>query len=629
MIFNILYFVLAAFGLGFLVFIHELGHYFVARRCGMKVEAFGIGFGKPIYTFERDGVKWNICALPFGGYVRIAGMEKQGDLEPHQIPGGFFSKTPWERIKVALAGPIVNIIFAFFAFACIWFLGGRGKPFAEYTHLIGWVDPKSELYELGVRPGDEITDYGQHPFTGAYDLMTQSVIAGDKLEIKGYKVDYENHQKTPFGYTLNTYQDPRYFEQKLATVGVLYPANYLTYVDHPIVHPQVKESGIQDRDRILWIDGELVFSKAQLTNLVNQPQAFFTIQRDGQILHQHAPRVKLSDLRLTTDQKEELDDLRHEAGLGAKQSFYYIPYRINSSGIVEGPIAYLDDNSEEKLPDALSVGDQILAVDGMAVSSSLELLKNIQTRRVQIIVEREKSWAPISWENEDEKFYANVKWADLNKIVQNLGSVRQSGNLYLLNPITPIPQDEYPANRSQLRQTAELVKEQQKNIEKIDNSEKQAHALKVLEKRQKRLMLGFTFSDREVEYNPSPIALFADVVNQTWRTIKALFTGNLNPKWLSGPVGIVQVIHYGWSSGVKEALYWMAVISLNLGIINLMPIPVLDGGHICMAILEKFTKRPLKAKTMERLIVPFVVIIVGFFIYVTYNDILRLFQKFF
>jgi regulator of sigma E protease len=74
---SILYLALAILGLGFLIFIHELGHYIVARREGMRVEVFAIGFGKPIYSWMFQGVKWQICMLPFGGYVKIAGMQKE------------------------------------------------------------------------------------------------------------------------------------------------------------------------------------------------------------------------------------------------------------------------------------------------------------------------------------------------------------------------------------------------------------------------------------------------------------------------------------------------------------------------------------------------------------------------
>ena len=85
----------------------------VARRQGMRVEAFAIGFGKPIFTWERDGVKWHICMLPFGGYVKIAGMQKEGNREPSEIPDGFYGKRPGQRIKVALAGPLVTSFFLF------------------------------------------------------------------------------------------------------------------------------------------------------------------------------------------------------------------------------------------------------------------------------------------------------------------------------------------------------------------------------------------------------------------------------------------------------------------------------------------------------------------------------------
>ncbi len=67
MAFSLIYALFAILGLGFLVFIHELGHYWVARRQGMRVEAFSIGFGKALYSWEWDGVKWQICWLPFGG----------------------------------------------------------------------------------------------------------------------------------------------------------------------------------------------------------------------------------------------------------------------------------------------------------------------------------------------------------------------------------------------------------------------------------------------------------------------------------------------------------------------------------------------------------------------------------
>ncbi|MCY3974984.1 MAG: site-2 protease family protein, partial [Simkaniaceae bacterium] len=94
---------------------------------------------------------------------------------------------------------------------------------------------------------------------------------------------------------------------------------------------------------------------------------------------------------------------------------------------------------------------------------------------------------------------------------------------------------------------------------------------------------------------------------------------------LGGPVLIVQVMQQGWMQGVTEALFWLGVISLNLGMLNLLPIPVLDGGHICFALLEKIRRKPLTARMMHRVTLPFVILLTFIFIYLTLNDILRIF----
>jgi Predicted membrane-associated Zn-dependent proteases 1 len=188
---NVIYILFAIVGLGFLVFIHELGHYLLARRAGMKIEVFSIGFGRPILSWMYQGVKWQVCLLPFGGYVKIAGMQKEGKLEPCEIPDGFYSKSPGKRIQVALAGPLVNIVFALLGFSLLWCLGGRDKLFKEYTRRIGWVEPASPLYEQGVRPGDVIEKYDGRPFRGVKDLLVASVMDAPSMQIEGYKVDYE------------------------------------------------------------------------------------------------------------------------------------------------------------------------------------------------------------------------------------------------------------------------------------------------------------------------------------------------------------------------------------------------------------------------------------------------------
>ncbi len=641
MIESILYAALAILGLGFLVFIHELGHYFVAIRQGMRVEAFAIGFGKPIYTWVHKGVKWHLCMLPFGGYVRIAGMQKERGIEPSEIADGFYGKSPWQRIQVALAGPLVNIVFALVVFFGLWIFGGRDKSFAEFTHHIGWVDPKSALYEYGVRPGDVIQKYGDREFSGVKDLLIASIMKDKTARIEGYKIDYATGDKKPFDYTLSTYEDPRSQKDKVSTIGVLTPAQYLIY-DQKESSVFGANAGFQPKDRVVWVDGEMVFSLRQLSSLLNDSTAFFTIRRGDQIIQTKVPRVRLDDLKMTPIEKAEIGDWQYESGLKTKfQDLFFIPYNLSPTGGVEGRLSFIDESDQKKAFEncercsyfsPLQEGDQILAVDGIAVKTSYELLDLLQTRRVLMIVDRNPADSKsVLWTQADAEFEGfNAK--DLSKVISSIGTdkpIRSLGELHLLNPVVPQALVDMPLTAMQKAQIAKEFADSKKEIEKVQDPQKRNELINELEKSQKKLVLGISLKDREVRYNPSPLQQFMSVLEDTWRTLSGLFSGSLNPKYVSGPVGIVHVVHQSWMIGAHEALFWMAIISLNLGIINLLPIPVLDGGHIMFSLFEIVTKKKLSSKTMEKMIVPFIGLLIGLFIYITYQDVARLFSKFF
>lgn len=639
-----MYILFAILGLGFLVVIHELGHYWVARRKGMRVEAFAIGFGKPIFTWERDGVKWHICALPFGGYVKIAGMQKEGSREPSEIADGFYGKRPWDRIQVALAGPLVNIVFAMVVFTVLWFSGGRDKQFTEFTHRIGWVDPKSALYAHGVRPGDLIEKYDRRPFTGFKDLLIAAIMRGETTQIEGTKIDYVTGQKTDFNYTLKTYENPELIgKEKLNTIGVLSPARYLIFGGQELLPGSpMLQSGIQPKDRVLWVDGEVVFSHQQLSALTNESTAFLTAQRGDQVFQTKVPRVELSDLKMTPPERGEIDDWQHEAGLKARfQDLYFIPYNLSPTLAIESRINFIDEEDQIRAFQTcqrcayfnpLEEGDQILAIDGQPVQTPYELLTALQSRHILLIVERNpKAVDKVLWTQADTQF-DQFSTADLQKIVASIGTdhpITALGDLHLLAPVAPKQLIDFPLTDAQKASLAQELAQSKKEVEAIQDPEKRNEAIHQLEKTQHKVVLGLPLVDREVRYNPTPQQQFVEVFKDTYRTLVSLVTGVANPKYVAGPVGIVQIVHQSWMVGSKEALFWMALISLNLGIINLLPLPVLDGGHILFSLIEMVTRRPMRAKTMERLIIPFVALLIGFFIYVTYHDISRLFSKFF
>lgn len=630
---QILYVVLAVLGLSFLVFIHELGHYLVAKWVGMRVEAFSIGFGRPIVSWMRDGVKWQIGILPFGGFVKIAGMESEKGKEPHEIQDGFFGKSPWSRIQVALAGPLVNIAFALLVFAGIWALGGRMKPFSEYTNIIGFVDPQSELYEKGVRPGDQISTYNGEPYYRYQDILLASVSNAKKIAISGEKRVYSLGEKTPFSYTLPVYDDPRFPGGDLKTIGVLAPAKYLVVEGDISPESPLFGSGIEVGDRIVWADGEYVFSMKQLSYLINQQMALLSVERDGKRLQIRVPRVAIQELSHSDFAQQNLADWKFEAR--SQDSSFFIPYELSQKGVVIAPIPLQKqptvdmtlDSEQWETPTELQSGDRIVAVDGKSVDSGAQVFRLLQKKRVPLIVDRGEKLANVSLAKANQEYIDTVDWSGAATLVSSIGSssaLQSEGTAHLLQPVEPVPMSEYPFSKADAARYTQMLDAMTAQAQKESNPEIRSQMLEEIAQQKNVLVLGASLSDAAVRVNRNPFVMMGMVVQDMGKTLASVTSGQVSAKWMSGPVGIMQMMHVSWSKGVEEAMYWLAVISVNLGVLNLLPLPVLDGGHIMISLYEMVTRKRISAKTMQRLIIPFAVFLILFFIYVTYNDIMRL-----
>jgi len=611
----------------------------MARRVGMRVEVFSIGFGKPLYSWMKDGVKWQLGWLPFGGYVKIAGTDESTKEDPYTVADGFYGKGPWNRIKVAFMGPAVNLVFALFLFGLIWAAGGREKPFAETTAKIGWVDPSSELYSKGVRPGDEIISYNEKPFTGIKDHLYAILLSRNEILVRGNHVDYATKGKRPFEYSVAPKTGSEQNKQML-----LSPANYLMY--SPLMtkyfkNTPIEKSGIEPTDRLIWVDGELIFSTPQLQSVLNDGKALLTIERGNDTLLMRVPRVEAEELKFTAESKEELIDWQYEADLKAEKwsNLFTIPYNLNNEAVVEGELHFIDKDKEQEtfertafspLEAPLQAGDRIIAIDGQPITRSYELLRGLQNRSIHIIVERSASINEnIPAADADTDFDKHLELKDINAIAATIGTKKllsSAGSYILLAPV--VPQKEIDLVRENPTALLAEAEAKEKALKSIDDKEKRAQVEQHFRQQQNRLAIGFVAADRKVQYNPSPGKMFYDVVDEIWFTLQGLFSGSLSPKLLSGPIGIVQVVQNTWSVGIKEALFWIGVISLNLGVMNLLPIPVLDGGTIVLSFAELITGRRVPPKILEKIVVPFALLLIGFFIFITYHDLLRLLGRF-
>ena len=145
--------------IGILVAVHEFGHFWVARRLGIKVLRFSIGFGKPLWqrTAGKDAVEYVIAAIPLGGYVKLLD-EREGNVDPSEAPRAFNRQPVWKRIAVLLAGPAFNLIFAV---AMYWVLFTAGVP--TLRPIVGDVAPQSIAGRAGLKYEDLIIAVGGKP----------------------------------------------------------------------------------------------------------------------------------------------------------------------------------------------------------------------------------------------------------------------------------------------------------------------------------------------------------------------------------------------------------------------------------------------------------------------------------
>lgn len=648
---SIIYIIFAILGLSFLIFIHELGHYYMAKKVGMRVETFAIGFGRPIFSWFWNNVKWQIGWLPFGGYVKIAGTDLEADQDPYAVKDGFFGKGPWDRLKVAFMGPFVNLAFALALFSLLWVGGGRQKNYSEFTKKVGWVDPKSELYLKGVRPGDEITAYNSQEFQSSKDHLYAPMMSSiPDIDIQGFHVNYETSEKTPYAYRVKSYPHPQSLEKGVLTTGVLSSASYVYYdrlsngAENPFPEGSpLKDSGIKYGDRIVWVDGEEIFSIAQMNQILNDERVLLTVQRGNETFLARVPRVLIGELKLSSQEQEELTDWQFDAGLNGQniQNLYVIPYNLKNDGTVEARARFIDRDAEReafpehpfsKLEMPLQAEDRVIAISGKPIYHSSELLDEIQKSRVHVIVERSpRGQMEVSWRDADYEFDKSVDWKNLQAVATSIGTdelTPSSGNFFLLKPIVPKRRSELELSPERRAWLASEIVEQKKAIEALEDPEKRTQALRLLQTQERQQLLGLpNVQDRKVSYNPVPTEMFTSVFQEIWQTMKALVTGVLNPKWISGPIGIVQVVSDKSMVSLKEALFWLGAISLNLGVLNLMPIPMLDGGTILISFVELVTGKRLHPKTLEKIVIPFAILLIGFFIFLTYNDISRIFRS--
>lgn len=265
---------------GITVFVHEFGHFYAARKCGLIVETFSIGFGPAIWQKKIDGVLYKIGIIPFGGYVALPqldpeGMEKvQGDNESgaKKLP----AVAPWKKIVVAVAGPLGNIIFASLVAWGIYFVPGDSTK--HNVAIVGSIDESAAAYAQGLRVGDQITAVNGKPVKSWYDLAVEALLTSENGAV--LITAKANGTTKSISTPLN---DLEKSEQIIPGVVPAIPCVL------GLVNPgsPADKAGIQAGDAVIEFAGSAVHDWVHFTDLVQQnpdQTVAITVERDEQLV---------------------------------------------------------------------------------------------------------------------------------------------------------------------------------------------------------------------------------------------------------------------------------------------------------------------------------------------------------
>ena len=244
------------FVLGVLIFVHELGHFLMARRIGVRVLTFSLGFGPKLLSIKRGDTEYCISAIPLGGYVKMAGENPEDSRTGAQDE--FLSKGKWQRFQVLVMGPVMNLMLALVVMAVVLYQGAPVPTYEQLPVVVGTFSDGSVAAKAGLQAGDRIVSVDGKA-VATWDQFWMAVVPKAKRDVTlGYVRNGQPGQLSVRPDALGKYE--------LGDIGV-----------QPVVHPEIIDfspgspaaaAGLQKGDIVLAAAGEPQVSRDRLIALI-------------------------------------------------------------------------------------------------------------------------------------------------------------------------------------------------------------------------------------------------------------------------------------------------------------------------------------------------------------------------
>jgi RIP metalloprotease RseP len=548
---------LTLFFFGFSIFIHELGHYLAAKRRGLFVPKFSIGFGPKLASWKIQETEFCISLLPLGGYVALPQLAELKAIEGiYTIPESYKQTlSAYDKILVALMGPMFNFLLAL-ALAFILWIHGVLRFSNEMSTTVGYIFPRlpsssgmitNPTLEAGLQLGDVILSVDECPVQH-FEAIQQAICLGSGHDDQGQAIAQLQIRRGDAAQPLTLHpikiRLSENTSESFRSIGIV-PASPLK-ISRVIADSPASQVGLQSGDQLLSIDGQKLYSLQQLQAYLQEHTSTVQmgIKRDREAI---TLPIKTSTISLT----KPFWKLENKAG---QELFCLIPKHLPAS-----PQVNLSEITFE-------VGFSSM----QGFSPSLLTAGDI--------------WLPPSTA-------ASLTFQDVEQFLsscegQTLRFQKRDGSIC-----------EYPLREYDLQYVPETSVQR----------------------------LGIECHPEMVWVHVSPWQQIANDIQQSYQTLRGLLSphSDIAARHLMGPPGIFRTMNHLAAHNIWNLLAFLVMLNVNLAMINLLPLPVLDGGHIVLAGLQKMAKNRIPMQWWYRGQAVFIFLLLGLMLYVSFHDIRR------
>lgn len=640
-----------AIGLGLVIFVHELGHFLVARWCGVLVERFSIGFGPVILSFKSGDTEYALSLIPLGGYVKMLGQHDTPEaLEPTDDPRSYQNKSVGKRMAIISAGVVMNVIFGFVCFAVAYHMGVPVIP-----ARVGAALPGFPAWEAGLRTGDNLVSINGIKNADFQDLMMEVALT----KPKGDPVEFEvERQGTTFPLSIRPAR-----EASRPIIGVLPALGLELYKKSPLFDNSSAgraNPGFQGDDRIVSVNGEPVASHYDFTTRMHRLRkepVKIGVERAGKDKAIEKLQIAVEPTLIRTFGLEmtpsEIVAVQENSPASRAVDAQGKPAAIHPNDVIKA----VDGNSEI---DPLRLADYLAERAGKPVALTL-LRPGSQQKEVTVLV-TPNDLAPWIDFPEDPGVNLNEKTPmgipaigvamRISPIVRRVakggpaatastpvqpGDVLKKASFHFqfLNEDKSVVMDAKEELWTSLFWAIQMP--MVRNVT-LTFDRPAASSFEIVldptadpEKSWYFRHRGLLFSNAVAEKKSE--AAFDSVrfgfmrtrssIINLYLTLRGLLMGYISPKNLHGPISIAQAAYYNAES-LPALIAFLALLNINLAVINFLPIPILDGGHMFFLTYELIFRKPPSDRLVLAANYLGLAMILSLMIFVLSLDVLRL-----